>query len=99
MEYTISNQSLVTITKEQISCDLAGETVVLNYKDGAYYGLDTIGAFVWSIIQQPKTVSEIQSSIINEYAVDPKLCEKDLVELLEQLASRGLVEVKDEKIT
>ena len=99
MEHTISDQSLVTIAKEQISCDLAGETVVLNYKDGVYYGLDTIGAFVWGLIQQPKTVSEIQSSIINEYAVEQELCEKDLVELLEQLASRGLVEVQDEKIT
>ena len=99
MEYTISNQSLVTIAKEQISCDLAGEAVILNYKDGAYYGLDTIGAFVWSLIQQPKTVSEIQSSIINEYDVDPELCEKDLVELLEQLASKELIEVKDEKVT
>ena len=99
MEYTISDQSLVTIAKEQISCDLAGETVVLNYKDGVYYGLDTIGAFVWGLIQQPKTVSEIRDSIINEYVVDPKPCEKDLVVLLEQLASKGLVEVKNEKTT
>ena len=99
MEHTISDQSLVTIAKEQISCDLADETVVLNYKDGIYYGLNTIGAFVWGLIQQPKTVSEIQSSIINEYAVERELCEKDLVELLEQLASKGLIEVKDEKVT
>jgi len=95
MTPTISDRSIVVAAKDQVSCDLAGEAAILNMKNGVYYGLDTLGARIWNLMQQPRAVSEIQSAIIGEYDVEPERCARDLLGLLEKLLAEGLIEVVD----
>jgi hypothetical protein len=92
----ISDRSIVVIAKDQVSCDLAGETAILNVKNGVYYGLDPVGARIWNLIQQPRAVAEIQKTIIAEYDVEPERCARDLKDLLEKLLAESLIEVRDE---
>ncbi len=40
-------------------------------------------------------MAEIREALLEEYDVSPDRCERDLVALLGELASRGLVEVRD----
>jgi hypothetical protein len=61
--------------------------------------LDAVGARVWSLIQKPRTVGELRDVLVSEYEVEPDLCERDLIELLQGLADEGLVEVSDGKPT
>jgi Coenzyme PQQ synthesis protein D (PqqD) len=94
MSQTISDRSVVVATKDQVSCDLAGEAAILNIKSGVYYGLDPVGARIWSLVQEPREVLEIQNTIADEYDVEPERCALDLAELLEKLLAEGLIEVK-----
>ena len=93
----ITNYSIVAAVKDQASCDLSGEAVVLNFKDGIYYGLDSVGALVWDLIKEPKTVKEINSSVTEEFDVELSGCEGDIINLLKELADKGLIEIKNEK--
>jgi hypothetical protein len=95
MSSTISDRSVVVAAKDQVSCDLAGEAAILNIKSGVYYGLDPVGARIWSLMQEPRKVLEIQDAITNEYEVEPERCGRDLVGLLEKLLAEGLIEVQD----
>lgn len=95
MSMSISDRSVVVVAKDQVSCDLAGEAAILNVKNGVYYGLDPVGARIWSLIQEPRAVAEIQNAITSEYDVDPERARLDLVGLLEKLLAEGLIEVKD----
>ncbi len=95
MAEVISEQSVVVASKDQLSCDLVGETAILNTASGVYYGLDSIGARVWSLLQQPRQVREIRDTVIAEYEVEPGRCASDLLALLEKLKAAGLIEVKD----
>ena len=88
----ISADTRVVATAEQVSCDLAGEAVILNLKNSVYYGLDPVGARIWSLLQESRTVREIRDALLGEYEVDAERCEQDVVDLLEELASYGLVE-------
>ena len=54
MSQTISDRSVVVATKDQVSCDLAGEAAILNIKSGVYYGLDPVGARIWTLMQEPR---------------------------------------------
>ena len=92
----MSEESLVVANKEQASCDLGGEAVILSFKDGFYYGLDTLGGFVWKLIQEPRTISELRDFIINEFDVEQERCEQDLKKLLQELLTKGLIEIKHE---
>jgi len=95
MSSTISDRSVVVATKDQVSCDLAGEAAILNIKNGIYYGLDPVGARIWNLMQEPRAVAEIQNAITDEYDVEPERCAQDLVALLEKLLAEGLIEVKE----
>jgi hypothetical protein len=92
----ISCNSVVTATKDQVSCDLTGEAAILNLNDGIYYGLNEVGARIWSLLSEPIAVSHIRDQLEREYDVESRRCEKDLLELLNKLEEAGLIEVRNE---
>jgi hypothetical protein len=96
MKGQISRSSTVVAARDQVSCDLAGEAVILNLKSGIYYGLNPVGARVWSLIQEPKTIAAVLDTLLEEYDVEPDRCENDLFLLLNDLAGRDLLEIKTE---
>jgi hypothetical protein len=85
--------------KDQVSSDLGGEVAILDLQAGTYYGLDNVGARVWSLIQEPRTVVEIRDIIVSEYEVEPDRCERDLIALLQRLADKRLIEVTNGTLT
>ncbi len=52
-------KGLESLSRDQISCDLAGEAPILNLKSGVYFGLDAVGARIWSLLQKPVMLAEI----------------------------------------
>ena len=95
MSANLSGQSVVVAAKDQVYCDLEGEAAILNLANGIYYGLDLIGAQVWTLLQQPRRVAEIRDAVVKEYEVEPERCQSDLLALLERLRTEGLIEVRD----
>jgi len=91
----VSGDSTIVAAKDQVSSDLGGEVAILDLKAGVYYGLDAVGARIWSLIQEPRTVNEIRDILLEEYEVEPEHCERDLLALLRRLADEGLVEVRN----
>jgi hypothetical protein len=93
----ITLETTIVAAGEQVSCDVGDETVVLNLKDGVYYGLNPVAASVWKNIQQERKVLEILDMLIMEYEVESGVCSKDLFKLLSQLMTWGLVETRNGK--
>ncbi len=75
---------------------MGDEVAILHLKAGIYYGLDGVGARVWSLIREARAVREIREVLVSEYEVDPDRCESDLITLLQRLADEGLIEVRNE---
>ncbi len=92
----ISMRSVVRATRDEVCCDVAGETVILHLDSGTYYGLNAVGSRIWELLQEPCAVSAVRHALVAEYHVDPGRCETDLIRLLEQLAAERLIEVIDE---
>ena len=59
----ISESSTVVATKDQVSADLSGEAAILNLKSSTYFGLNTVGASIWKLIQEPKKVTLARDSL------------------------------------
>jgi hypothetical protein len=93
MSANLSVQSVVVAAKDQVSCNLQGEIAILSLVKGTYYGLDSIGAQVWTLLQEPTSVTELCDAILQEYEVEPDCCRKDMLALLERLWIEGLIEV------
>jgi hypothetical protein len=92
----LTGRSTVVAARDQIFSDLAGEAIVLNLKSGVYYGLDSVGATVWQLVQQPVTVTCIRDALLQEYDVDPDRCEQELLAFFEHMLREGLVDITNE---
>lgn len=94
MDARLSLHSIVSATPEQVSCPLGEEAAILNLKNTVYYGLNPVGARVWTLLQQPRTIAEMRDALLEEYDVEAGRCEADLLELLEKMRSEGLIQVR-----
>jgi coenzyme PQQ synthesis protein D (PqqD) len=83
------------VAADQVSCEIGGETAILNLTTGSYFGLDPIGAMVWSLIAGPIAVHEIVDAIVARYDVKRARCEQDLLALLAQFDKRSLIQIGD----
>jgi hypothetical protein len=81
--------------QELAACELDGEIVILGLEGNRYYSLDDVGARVWELLAEPRRVSAIRDVLVAEYETTPEECERDLVELLEELQAAKLIEVWD----
>lgn len=77
----------------QVSADLAGEIAILNTKTGIYFGLDPVGARIWSLVLQGRSVEQMRDMMLEEYDVEPAQLEGDLAHLLAELEGKGLIEL------
>ncbi len=83
----------VVASQNQVSTELGGEAVVLGVDAGQYFGLNEVAARVWALVQQPIAVTAIRDTILAEYDVAQAECEGDVLELLTDLANKGLIDV------
>ena len=93
MDASLSVRSIVIAASEQVSCPLGDESAILNLKNTVYYGLNPVGARVWSLLQRPRRISELRDALLEEYEVDADSCERDLLELLQKMRTEGLIEI------
>jgi hypothetical protein len=96
MKGTITTRSVVTKAPEQVACDMGGEAVMLNMQSGVYYGTDDIGALVWNLLDEPRSVEAIRDTILEQYSVDADRCEQDLLAFLKEMEAAALVEIQDD---
>jgi hypothetical protein len=95
MKPNFSKQTIVVASPSQVASALGTEIAILNLKTEVYFGLNTVGAWVWSQIQEPKSVDAICEAFLARYDVEPATGERDLLELLDQMATEGLIEVSE----
>jgi hypothetical protein len=93
--HAISGSATVAAVADVLATELGGEVVMLNLSDGIYYGLEDVGARLWTLLKHPITVADLCGTLVLEFDVEPDRCERDVRALLNDLLSRGLVEIRD----
>jgi hypothetical protein len=93
MDAPLSKDSIVMASSDQVSCELGDESVILSLKNSVYYGVDPVGASVWKLLKQQRSVDELRDAMIEEYDVESGRCEADLLVLLEKMRAEGLIKV------
>jgi coenzyme PQQ synthesis protein D (PqqD) len=94
MDEPLFVHSIVVKSPEQVSRAIDEECVILNVKNSVYYSLDPVGAHVWNLLREPRSVAELRDSLLVTYDVEAGRCERNLLELLDQMRAQGLAEVR-----
>jgi hypothetical protein len=92
----ITEASIIVVTDDLMSADLGNEAVVLDAQSGKYYGLNEVGSRTLELANNPITVGEILDRLLQEYDVDHRLLEQDVLAFLQQLAAEQLIQVLNE---
>jgi coenzyme PQQ synthesis protein D (PqqD) len=88
-----ADELTIVAAPDQASVDLDDEAAILNLKTGIYFGLNEVGAWIWRLIQEPRTVAEIREAVLGQFEVEPETCQSDLQALLRELEQNQLIEV------
>jgi Coenzyme PQQ synthesis protein D (PqqD) len=94
IQQRIAEDTCIVASTHQLGSEVAGEAVILNIQSGVYYGLNPVGTKIWSLLQQPTTVNQIKTALLEEYDVDPDICDRDLQNILQELYAINLIEIK-----
>ena len=98
MNSSLTLQSIVAATSDQVSCPLGDESSILSLKNSVYYSLDPVGTRIWELLRESRSVHSILEILLQEYDVEPERCERDLFAILEKLQQEGLIEVLNVKV-
>lgn len=77
-----------------ISADMDQEKVMLNIENGKYFGLDPIGRYIWELIEKPHTARAVVDVLLNEYDVEEKICQNQVMNFLNRLHTQGLIVIE-----
>ena len=84
----------ISISKDVLAQELAGETVLLDLASESYFGLDAVGTRVWQLLQSGAGQAELIDTLLDEYEVERNTLEEDITDLLQRLAEAGLITVE-----
>jgi len=81
--------------REHLESDLDTKAVILSLKNGNYYGLNSVGLAIWSLLQESSTIDEIEAELLKRYEVDEGTCRREVDAFLKTMISEGLIEIND----
>ena len=67
------------------------ELVLLDFKRGDYFGLDSVGACVWQCIEEGRSLRDVVVEVEARYDVTFEEALRDVTSLLVDMCARGLV--------
>ena len=67
------------------------ETVILDLASGAYFGLDPIGARMFELIGEGRSLAEVCDAIQSSHEVERAQVERDVLALADSLLAQKLI--------
>jgi hypothetical protein len=91
MVATVSLQSQVARSAELAYSAIEGDVTMMNIQTGKYYGLTTVGARIWALLENPMPVTALCDQLIAEYRVNRDTCEGEVLTFLQKMADEGVI--------
>jgi Coenzyme PQQ synthesis protein D (PqqD) len=83
----------LVIAPEIMSRQIGEEMVLLDLASGTYFGLDRVGARLWELLSENKSIAEACDVITAEYDVNDEVARFDAMALCENLIEKQLVRI------
>ena len=91
MAFEVTFETTVTRSPEPVETTVGEEVVLMSLASGECFGLGETGSAVWRLLAEPEQVFAVIAALKEEYDAPAGVLETDVVELVEEMAARGLV--------
>lgn len=72
---------------------LDDELVMLSIERGKYYGAETVGSRILTLIEKPMAVFDLCATLMDEFEVDLQTCEAQVLAFVTRLQQEDLIVV------
>src|SRR5262245_2527148 len=93
----LSPSSVVVRNNGLIEAEVENEIVARNIEYNTCYGLNPMGSRIWRLLAGPIRINDICAKLLSEYKVESDACERQVLDLLEELRAEGLVTTRKER--
>ena len=90
----VTLDSVVTRCDDIVAGVVDADLIMMSIENGKYYQLNPSAGRVWSLLEQPRTVTEICQMLSKDFKVTPEACQKDVLHFLDELVSRNVVTIR-----
>lgn len=90
----INKQVIIVRSAKPVETTVGSEVVLMTLDTGECLGLGETGSDVWRLLASPTHLDPLVASLSKAYEAPPGVIEQDVVELLEQMLDRGLIELQ-----
>jgi Coenzyme PQQ synthesis protein D (PqqD) len=84
-------QAKLTLSDDVVAREVDDETMLLDLASGEYFGLNPVGGRFWQLLEQGSSLAETRDTLLDEFEVEAAQLDRDLADLIAQLAEKGLV--------
>src|ERR1700677_1515447 len=92
----LTDDSVVVQDTEPVAARVDGDVVMLSEREGAYFGLNSVGSKIWDLIAEPRCIGDIHQSLAALYQVDEETLKREVMTFLEELLARKLVRLLEQ---
>ena len=78
-----------------LAAKVGDELVMMSAAKGNYIGLSPVGARIWELIDQPRSVDSVCETLVAEYDVDPATCRAEVDAFLTSLGQHGAIRIDE----
>lgn len=75
-----------------LAAPVRGQLLLMSVELGRYFGLNALGARIWTLLEAPTSIDALVARLVEEYEVSPEQCRREVGDFVAALAERGLVE-------
>jgi hypothetical protein len=98
MNGPLTNSVVIQRVTSVVDAAIEGEIVALDVQKGTCYGLNRVGSRIWELLDSPVRIADLCTQLASEFEVEPSVCERQTVDLLEELRAEGLLVVVTESV-
>src|SRR5262245_21842015 len=73
------------------------EIFALSIEQSTCYGMNPTASRIWTLLASPIRISDLCAALLATYKVDPSICERQVLDLLEKFRAEGLIAILEEK--
>ena len=90
----IDKQATIVRSTRPVETTVGSEVVLMTLDSGECLGLGETGSDVWRLLEKPTHLDPLVASLSETYEAPPGVIEQDVIELLEEMLNRNLIELQ-----
>jgi hypothetical protein len=91
-----ASDTVVARRDDLVEAEIDDEILALSIERGVCYGMNRVGSRIWKLLAKPTRICDLCATLLAAYRVDSDACERQVLDLLEELRTEGLIVAVEE---